>query len=523
MWQSDIPLSNGILAAIIAIIPIIWIFFGMLKLQLPSYKTGIIALIAVVLMALFIWKMPVALVAESVAEGLMLGLFPIMWVIFAAIFTYNLLAKSGAMDIIKRMLSGISADPRAQVIIIAFAFGGFMEATAGFGTAVAIPVTILISLGFEPVLAAVLCLVANTVPVAFGVVGIPVITLSQVTGLSLDRISLYTALQLLPLTLLLPLVLVVLTTGRFKDIKGMAAVIAVSGTFFAAGQTLIAWAVGPELAAVVGSILALAASILCIKWQKNRNEWQFPGSAHENKKNESKVSLVEGLKAWSPYIFILVFVLASRLLPGLNFLNAPPFTLKYLFYTGQGGSQMSFQLLTNPGTIILISSLIGGMIQKVRIRDMLSVCMMTLKQITKTTITVLTIIPLSKVMGYSGMISSISSGLTSVTGSCFPLFSPLIGALGTFITGSDTSSNALFGELQKQTALRIGGSPEWLAASNAAGATIGKMVSPQSIAIAVSAIGLPDLEGKILKRMLKYAIIFGALLGIIVYTTKPGG
>lgn len=361
MWQPDIPFSNEFIAAIIAIIPIIWIFFGMLKLQLPSYKTGIIALIAVVLIALLIWRMPVMLVAESVIEGLMLGLFPIMWVIFAAIFSYNLLVKSGAMDIIKNMLSGISADPRAQVIIIAFAFGGFMESTAGFGTAVAIPVTIFISLGFEPVLAAVLCLVANTVPVAFGVVGIPVITLSQVTGLSLEGISLYTALQVLPLTLILPLVLVVITTGRFKDIKGMVAVIAVSGIFFAAGQTLVAWTVGPELAAVVGSILTLA------------------------------------------------------------------------------------------------------------------------------------------------------------------LFSPLIGALGTFITGSDTSANALFGELQKQTALQIGSSPEWLAASNAAGATIGKMVSPQSIAIAVSAIGLPDLEGKILKRTLKYAIIFVALLGIIVYITQPGG
>jgi lactate permease len=517
MWHPDVPFSNVFIAAIIAAIPIIWILFGMLKLQLPSYKTGIISLIAVVLSALFIWKMPAALVAQAIAEGIALGLFPIIWVIFAAIFTYNLLVKSGAMDNIKAMLSNISTDPRAQVIIIAFAFGGFMESTAGFGTAVAIPVTILIAMGFEPVLAAVVCLVANTVPVAFGVVGIPVITLAQVTGLPLDDISLYTALQLLPLSLILPLILVIITTGRIRDIRGMVPVIAVSGISFSAAQTLVAWTVGPELAAVAGSILALAASVLCIRLQGKKKVWNFPGQIPANPAMKPQIGMAEGLKAWSPYILILAFVLASRLLPGLRFLNAPPFTVKHLFYTGQGGSQMNFQLLTNPGTIILVSAVIGGLIQKVRVRDFLSVGRMTLKQITKTTITVLAIIPLSKVMGYSGMVSVISSGLTSLTGSFFPLVSPFIGALGTFITGSDTSANALFGVLQKQTAQQIGSSPAWLAAANAAGATIGKMVSPQSIAIAVSTIGLPGLEGKILKRTLKYAAAFVVALGIIIY------
>jgi len=517
MWQPAIPFSNVFIAALIAAVPIIWILFGMLKLQLPSYKTGIIALAAVALSALLIWKMPAVLLIQSVAEGVMLGLFPIIWVIFAAIFTYNLLVKSGAMEKIKRMLSSISTDPRAQVIIIAFAFGGFMEATAGFGTAVAIPVTILISMGFEAELAAVICLVANTVPVAFGVVGIPVITLAQVTGLPLGDISLYTALQLLPLSVVLPLILVVITTGRLRDVRGMIPAIAISGVTFAAGQTLVAWAVGPELAAVVGSILALAASVLCVRLQRNRKVWQFPGRIAAGAEKGLNISLAEGLKAWSPYIFILVFVLATRLLPALSFLNKPPFTLKHLFYTGKGGTPMSFQLLSNPGTIILIAAVLGGLIQKVSLKDILSVGWMTLKQITKTTVTVLTIIPLSKVMGYSGMISVISLGLTNVAGSFFPLISPFIGALGTFITGSDTSANALFGELQRQTAQQIGSSPAWLAAANAAGATIGKMISPQSIAIAVSAIGLPELEGKIMKRTLKYAVVLVVVLGIIVY------
>ncbi len=522
MWQAAIPFSNVFIAAVIAAAPIIWILFGMLKLQLPSYKTGLIALAMVALSALLIWKMPAGLLIQSVVEGVMLGLFPIIWVIFAAIFTYNLLVKSGAMEKIKRMLSSISTDPRAQVIIIAFAFGGFMEATAGFGTAVAIPVTILISMGFEAELAAVLCLVANTVPVAFGVVGIPVITLAQLTGLPLGEVSFNTALQLLPLSVVLPLILVIITTGRIRDVKGMIPAAVVSGITFAAGQTLVAWAVGPELAAVVGSILALAASVVCVRLQGNKKVWQFPGRIQTGAEKGPKVGLVEGLKAWSPYIFILVFVLATRLLPALSFLNKAPFTVKRLFYTGKGGSPMSFQLLSNPGTIILIAAILGGLIQRVSFKDILSVGWMTLKQITKTTVTVLTIIPLSKVMGYSGMISVISTGLTNVTGSFFPLISPFIGALGTFITGSDTSANALFGELQRQTAQQIGSSPAWLAASNAAGATIGKMISPQSIAIAVSAIGLPELEGKIMKRTLKYAVVFVVVLGIIVYAGNIG-
>ncbi|HEX2946889.1 MAG TPA: L-lactate permease [Clostridia bacterium] len=522
MWQPAIPFSNVFIAALIAAVPIIWVLFGMLKLQLPSYKTGIIALAAVALSALLIWKMPAALLLQSVAEGVLLGLFPIIWVIFAAIFTYNLLVKSGAMDSIKRMLSSISADPRAQVIIIAFAFGGFMEATAGFGTAVAIPVTILISMGFEAELAAVLCLVANTVPVAFGVVGIPVITLAQVTGLPLGDISLYTALQLLPLSVVLPFILVVITTGKVRDARGMLPAIVICGITFAAGQTSVAWAVGPELAAVVGSIFALAASVLCVRLQRKGKAWKFPGRIAAAAEKGPKIGLAEGLKAWSPYIFILVFVLASRLIPALSFLNRAPFTVKHLFYTGKGGSPMSFQLLSNPGTIILISAILGGLIQKVGIKDILSVAVATLKQITRTTVTVLTIIPLSKVMGYSGMISVISTGLTNVTGAFFPLVSPFIGALGTFVTGSDTSANALFGELQRQTAQQIGSSPSWLAAANAAGATIGKMVSPQSLAIAVSAIGIPELEGKIMKRTLKYAVVFVVVLGVIVYAGNMG-
>lgn len=520
MWQYDLPFSSIIISAVAALVPIIWIFVGMLKLRLPSYKAGIVALAIGAVLAVVVWKMPLAFLFQAILEGLMLGLWPILWVIFAALFTYNLLVVGGAMDKIRDMLSGISPDRRVQTLIIAFAFGGFLEATAGFGTAVAIPASILIALGFKPLFASVICLVANTVPVAFGVVGIPVITLGKVTELPLHLLTLYTALQILPFVLILPLLLVALTTGGLKGLKGVTATSIISGAAFGLGQTLVAWGVGPELSAVAGSLLSLAVLILWVRVFPVKKTWYFPGDINKNLDPVKNIGFVAGLKAWSPYIFILVFVLLTRITPVANLLNRYPFELKYLFYKGPGGKPLSFAPVTNPGTIILISAILGGILQGINVRTMIETAFTTLKQILGTTVTVLSIVSLAKLMGYSGMISSIALSLSNLTGSFFPIISPLIGALGTFITGSDTSSNVLFGELQKQTALQINSNPSWIAAANASGATAGKMVSPQSIAIAASATGLSGQEGAILGKTIKYAIIFVALLGILVYVVS---
>lgn len=519
MWQPESPFSNIILSAAVAIVPIIWIFVSMLKIRMSAYIAGITALLASLALALPVWRMPPGFALQAVTEGVFLGLWPIIWVIFAAIFTYNLLAGSGAMETIKRMLSGISPDRRIQALVIAFAFGGFLESTAGFGTAVAIPASILAALGFEPFFAAVLCLVANTVPVAFGVVGIPVITLGKVTGLPLGELALNTALQLLPLALVLPVFLVVLVTGKLSGVKGVLGVSIAGGIAFGCTQTLAAWLIGPELSAVAGSLVSLAVILAWVRLFPVKKIWSFERDSFSGSHISSgnRIGPKEGLKAWSPYIMILVLVLCTGLLPFLSFLNKPPFVITWLFYNGPHGKPLSFSLLTNPGTIIIISAVTGGILQRVSLKSMLKTALATLKQISKTAVTVLSIVSIAKLMGYSGMISSISTCLSTVTGSLFPLFSPLIGALGTFITGSDTSSNVLFGELQKQTALHIGSNPSWIAAANASGATAGKMVSPQSIAIASSATGLSGSEGRILARTILYALLFVAILGILVY------
>ncbi|MCX8132289.1 MAG: L-lactate permease [Clostridia bacterium] len=516
MWQ-QLPV-NIYPAAVIAIVPLLWIFLGMLKFKLPAYKVSLIAVAISILPAVFIWKMPLVYTAQSLLEGIILGFWPILWVVFSAVFTYNLSVRSGAMGKIKTMLSGISPDRRIQALILAFGFGGFLEAAAGFGTAVAIPAGILAALGFEPLFAAIICLVANTIPVAFGAVGIPITTLAEVTKLPVNSLTIYTALQLLPFVLILPAFLVVLTTGNLKGLKGVGGISLASGLAFGMGQTLTAWFIGPELSAVIGSLCALGLLIVWIKLLPVKIPWYFPGENCNKIKTTLNIDFVEGLKAWSPYILILVLILVTRMIPFLDFLNHFPFELKQQFYFGPGGKPMSFKLITNPGTVIVVSALIGAAFQGVPVKTMFIVAWATLKQIAKTIATVLSIVSLAKIMGYSGMISSVAAALSNITGGFFPLISPLIGALGTFITGSDTSANVLFGELQKQTALQIDANPSWIAAANASGATAGKMISPQSIAIATTATNLSGSEAKILSKTMKYAAGFVILLGIFVYS-----
>ena len=518
MLHSGGPFGNTLISALIAVLPLLWIFAAMLKLKMPSHTAGVTALLCGVLLATLAWGMPVPSAAEAVLEGMALGLWPIIWVVVAAMFTYNLSVKSGAMEAIRGILSGISPDRRVQVLILAFAFGGFLEATAGFGTAVAIPAGMLAALGFEPIFAAVICLVANTVPVAFGVVGIPVITLAKITGLPLQNLSVYTALQLLPFAVVLPLLLVAITTRGVKHIRGVAVLAAVGGIGFGTGQTIAVIILGPELAATAGSITALVLLILVnrIFPIDQKRLWYFPGENGFRLKENKPITLIEGIKAWSPYIILLVLVLLTRL-PALQFLSRYPFEQKVTLFTGPGGKPQSFSLLTNPGTLIVISAVFGGAIQRVPFKAMLMVVKTTLKQLLRTMITVLSIVALARVMGYSGMVAALASGLAAAAGRFYPFISPLMGAIGTFLTGSDTSSNVLFGELQKQTAANIGADPSWIAAANASGATAGKMVSPQSIAIATSAVGLKGLEGRILSATLKYAAVFVLLLGALVY------
>ncbi len=497
---------------ILAFIPLAWLLYSLGKIRMPAYKAGIIALLLTYVIAFWGFEMKTVPILQASLEGVMLALFPILWVIVSALFVYNVTVETGSMEQIKHMLSGISPDRRIQSLILAFAFGGFLEAVAGFGTAVAIPAGILAAMGFNPLLAATLCLIANTIPVAFGVLGIPIITLSQVTGLPLASLALYTAVQLIPFIVLLPFVLVFAVTGSFKNIKGVAGVSVASGAAFALGQTFTTIYMGPELAAVVGSLASLAVIVAWAKLLPVRKIWLFDGEKADFDRVNTKIDMPAAIRAWSPYLFILGIIIVMRFIPALN---DYPFTLKKQFYFGPDGKPLSFQLATGAGTVLFISAVLGGLVQGASIIKISAMLMHTLKQLYKTIVTVLSIVILAKVMGYSGMTGSIASTLAAVSGRLYPLVAPLIGALGTFLTGSDTSSNVLFGNLQSQTAAQLGMSREWIAAANASGATAGKMISPQSISIATAATGLSGNEGRILSSTLKYCIIYVALMGIL--------
>ncbi|ELC8443258.1 L-lactate permease [Clostridium perfringens] len=488
--------------------PIIILIIGLGALKIPAHKICPIALIITIILSILSWKMPIKDSLTAALEGVALGIWPIMIVIIAAVFTYNLVVHTKAMEIIKSMLTDVSDDKRILVLILAWGFGGFLEAVAGFGTAVAIPVGIMAALGFNPFFAAVICLVANTTPTAFGAIGLPVITLSNVSGVPIEPLSYYVVIQLFLFVVLIPFILVALTEKSLKGIKGVLGITLASGLSFGIVQVLVAKFLGPELPAVLGSIVSLLVTIFIAKKFYKKSE---------DLKNEEKIELKKVLTAFSPFILILVIIIGvSPLFPSLyDKLNQVKTSVN--IYTGVGAKPYTFVWLTTPGVLILIAAFIGGFIQRASFKEMVEILGKTMMQMSKSAITILSIIALAKVMGYSGMVASIATVLVMVTGSFYAFIAPFIGALGTFVTGSDTSANVLFGELQAQAANSLGISPAWLTAANTCGATAGKMISPQSIAVATAATGLAGKEGKILNATLKVCIVYVILLGVISY------
>lgn len=502
---------NMYLLFALALIPVVWLMVSLGMLKIPGHKACSIALVITVLLAIIVWKMPVIGAFTAVLEGAALALWPIILVIIAAVFTYNLSIHTKSMDVIKKMMSNITTDKRILVLILAWGFGGFLEAIAGFGTAVAIPASIMAALGFEPIFAAVICLIANTTPTAFGAIGLPVTTLAKLTNLDVSTLSYAVAVQLFVLIVIVPVLLVMLTGKSVKAIKGVLGISLASGLSFALPQVFAAKYLGAELPAILGSVLCMAVTIFMAKaFYKDTVA-----------KDVEKVNLKQIFMAWLPFILVFVFImLSSSLVPSVyNMLSKVQTSVK--IYKGAGAKPYTFVWLATPGTLIIIAAFIGGLLQGAKFKEIVQVLGKTCVQMYKTVITILSIVALAKVMGYSGMIKSIALVLVAVTGGFYPLIAPLIGALGTFVTGSDTSANVLFGGLQVEVAKSLNISPYWLAAINTGGATAGKMISPQSIAVATAATGLAGAEGKILNSTLKVCLVYVIILGLISYFGAP--
>lgn len=498
---------NDYMLFAIAMIPVLWLIVSLGVLKMPAHKTCSFTVILTLAIAIICWRMKFIDGITATVEGMAIALWPILLVIVAALFTYNLAVETKTMDVIKKMLSSITTDKRIQVLILAWGFGGFLEAVAGYGTAVAIPASILASLGFNPLFAAVICLLANTVPTAFGALGIPVTTLATVTGLEVVHLSYVTSIQLAGFIVLIPFLLVILTEKSIKALKGVVGITLVSGITFAVPQIFIAKYLGADLPALVASICSMACTILMAK-AMNKEKVEA---------KEDKIGLKEGVLVWLPYILLCGLILiASPLVPSINSLLAKASSNIHI-YTGDATSTTAFSWINTPGMMILIATFIAGLIQKLKFTYMLDVLKRTIIQLKTSFITIMSIVAISKIMSHSGMTSSISFGLCAITGSFYPLIAPLLGAIGTFVTGSDTSANILFGALQTEAAKSLSIDPYWIAAANTAGATAGKMISPQSIAIATSATGLIGSEGKILSTTVKYCLGYVIILGLIVY------
>ena len=502
---------------ILAMLPIIWLIVALSVLKIAGHKASLMTLVITAVLAIGYWKLSPINALTATVEGALNALWPICLVIIAALFTYNLCLETGAMEVIKKMLAGMSRDKRVLLLIIGWGFGNFMEGMAGFGTAVAIPASMLAGIGLDPFRAVVGCLVVNSTPTAFGSVGVPTVTLASVTGLDVLALSGRAALIQSLLTLLSPFLMVCIYGKGVKALRGMIPITLVASISFVAPWLLAANVIGCELPNIIGAIISLICMIVAAKIFNKEPDPEYEIKLDEKEEKSTGISAREGFVAWSSFILIFVLLmLTSNLCPPIHDAIAG-IKSSVTVYTGENPNTLSFSWINTPGVIIFIAAIIGGFIQRANIAMMLRVLGETLKKYWKTILTICSVMATAKIMGYSGMISDIAQFLVVTAGAFYPLISPLIGALGGFVTGSGTSTCVLFGALQKQTADSLGLNSIWMAAANVMGAGIGKMISPQGIAIGAGAINAIGSESKILSAVVKYFLLYVVLAGIICY------
>lgn len=510
-------MGNIILYGILALLPIIWLIVALTGLKMPGHKACVGALLLTAVLSLTLWHMGPADCATSALEGFATALWPIILVIIAAIFTYNLSLKTGAMDVIKQMLTGVSADQRVLILLIGWCFGGFLEGMAGFGTAIAIPASMLAGMGMDPITACVVCMLANAFPTAFGSVGIPTVTLSAVTGLDALPLSFATVVQMVPFMLLVPFLMVIVGGGGIKAMKGMVGITLVSGVTFVVPELLVSRAIGPELTVIVGCVVSLVCTFLVAKLRSGKvvpAEYDMRSGLPEGEGGALTVG--KAVISWLPFMLIFaLLLLTSKLVPPINNVLASIKT-GVKISTAASAGLTSFSWVNTPGVMIFIAAIIGGIAQKAGDKVMWTTLVETVKQMSKTIITIMSVLAVAKIMTYSGMISDMAAFFVGITGAFYPFVAPVIGALGAFVTGSGTSTEVLLGALQTSAATQIGASPYWLAAANSVGAGIGKIISPQCVATAVAAVGLTGQDSRLLGAVIKWALLLLVIAGLVI-------
>ena len=538
-WQQMYdPMGNIWISSLIALIPIIFFFLALAVFRLKGSVAGTITVVLALLVSLFAYKMPVLMAFASMAYGFLYGLWPIAWIIIGAVFLYKISVKTGQFDIIRSSILSITEDQRLQMLLVGFAFGTFLEGAAGFGAPVAITAALLVGLGFKPLYAAGLCLIVNTAPVAFGAMGIPIIVAGQVSGVDTMEISQMVGRQL---PFMVPIVLfwIMAIMDGWRGIKETWPAVIVGASSFAIAQYLTSNFVGPELPDITAAIASLISLTILFKYWQPKHIFRFADQdATMNEdvaaQKQQKYTVGQIAKAWSPFAILTVMVTIWSVKPfkdlfakdgalhdlvisiKVPFLHQmiqkmPPVVAEIKDYD----AIYKFDWISATGTAIFIAALITIAYLKMKPKDAVVTFGETLNELKVPIYSIGMVLSFAFIANYSGMSSTLALALAH-TGSAFTFFSPFLGWLGVFLTGSDTSANALFSALQATTAQQIGVPEVLLVAANTSGGVTGKMISPQSIAIACAAVGLVGKESDLFRFTLKHSITFTIMMGIMI-------
>lgn len=553
VWSQTYSLfGQGLgISALIASLPIVVLLFLLGVLRKPAWIAGLAGLAAALGLAILGYRMPAGAAVSAAAYGGAFGLFPICWIIFWAIALFRVTVETGKFDLIRDSIGRLTPDPRLQALLVAFSFGAFLEGAAGFGTPVAVAATMLVGFGFSAYSASAICLLANTVPVAFGAIGIPIITLAGTTGLPLDKLSRAVALMCSPVSLFIPVYLIVAMYG-FGAMAGVWVPALAAGVSFAAVQFLVATFMGPQLSALLAALASITVLVVVLRLRlhddSRQGEWRGNGVKRVPELGRKIVGATDGsrttsatltapaavpehsfrelLYAWLPYILLVGCVCLWGYGPVQKVINTAKVDIAWPMLDGivqrmppvtSGPSTyhafFTFNFISAAGTACMTATFLAALSLRMSVSRFLKLIMSVTRQLAIPILTIFLVLGIGFVMNYSGATATLGLAFAS-TGKLFPLFSPMLGLLGVFLTGSDTSANALFGNLQVVTATRLGLDPILMAAANAAGGVMGKMISVQTIAVAAAATGLSVVDqARLFRFTLKHSLLLGCVIG----------
>ena len=525
MWdQVYVPVAGSLpLSAAGAAIPIVILLIALAGLRLAAWKAGLLGLAAAILVALLMYGMPMRLVLAATAYGAAFGLFPIAWIVFWAVALYRLTVETGQFELIKDSVGRLTQDRRMQALLIAFAFGAFIEGAAGFGTPVAVAAAMLTGLGFTPFYAAAICLIANTAPVAFGAIGTPLVTLAGVTNLPLASLSADVGRICAPVSLFIPAYLM-LVMGGISGLRAVWPAAFVCGVCFALTQFLVSNFIGPYLTDILASLATMLGLVLLLRiWH--------PADAAPVAAAGSAPNVPAGtvLRAWSPYILLVIFVLLWGYAPFKALLDKATVVFAWPGLDGQirrlppvvatpapYAAKFTFNVLSASGSAAMFATFLAAFALGVPMGRLFRIIGRTARDLALPILTIASVLALAYVMNYSGNTATLGLAFAA-SGALFPFFSAFLGWLGVFLTGSDTSANALFGNLQVVTANTLGLSPDLMAASNSSGGVMGKMISLQSISVAAAATGMAaSEEARLFRFTLKHSLLLATVIGLVV-------